>query len=472
MKHWSVLILLTCLSLPAVASPAAVTPTPTVTPIARDDFEDFVVGPLPQGEWSGEGAIQTAVKFSGEKALQINPDGQVDRVVAASESVLYLEGYYRAESLDGQIPDLGALQPASSILVFMTTPGIVALNGDGSGAGNWVSAGVSLNPGSFYRITVRQDYASQTWDLFVDADPTPKLTSLGFKDNTVALLSGLRLKASPSDSSFLDDFYTSVQPPDFLIPLSTPTLTDTPLPTDTPTPTETLGPTSTPTPTEPPGPTSTPTVSPTPLQDTDGDGIADIYEGPMYPPDDKTNMYLTDSDGDGLGDGFEDFNRDGVWQQGSELNPRDRDTDDDGLWDGIEVLILHTHPLDPSSPPVPLPDADNDNLPDVGGLDPDPTTNDADGDRFTDAYEAVKLGVSAARDPNLRPMLGNVDENETWDNADAQLILNFFSAQPTPNFNPDHSDLNRDGRIDNADAQSALGFFVEQQPVLPVDEAP
>jgi hypothetical protein len=442
MKNWNVLVFMGCLTFAAVAAGQTL-------PI-NHDFEPpaFVLGPLPQQGWSGDGSIQNTVKLAGDQALQINADGQVDRPLESTEQVIYLDGYYRADDLQGNVPQLGDLLPGSSVLVFMANPGIVALNGDRSNGGTWLQAGVPLALGQFYRITIRQDYASQSWDLFVDGDPTPKLSDLGFKNNTVLVPSGLSIKAPPVSNSFLDDFYAGTAPPDFLIPTATPTVTHTPLPTSTPTDTSTPGPTST----------------PTPLKDTDGDGIFDVNEGGMIPPDDKTNMYLTDSDGDGLGDGVEDANRDGIWQQGSELNPRNRDTDGDGVEDGIEVL-LGADPLNPSIPPVALPDADNDKLPD--GVDPDPTTNDSDGDRFADAYEAVKIGIPAVSDPGVHPTLGDVDENDNWDNGDAQLIRNFLVDDPTPGFNPDRSDLNRDGKIDGADAQTSLGFYVEEVPILP-----
>ena len=178
-------------------------------------------------------------------------------------------------------------------------------------------------------------------------------------------------------------------------------------------------------------------------------------------------MYLPDSDGDGLWDGVEDANLNGIHLEPGETDPRHRDTDRDGYEDGIEVLLLASDPLDSGSPDIPFEDADGDALPDF--LDPDSLNPDTDGDRFLDGYEAVVLGLPAVTDPNLKPTLGDVDANGVWDNADAQLILNFFGNLENPStFDFTRTDLDRNGIIDNADAQQSLNFFGNAIPYLPV----
>lgn len=204
---------------------------------------------------------------------------------------------------------------------------------------------------------------------------------------------------------------------------------------------------------------------PAPAQDDwDGDGIPDGVEDGMFPAAGKTNAYLADSDGDGISDGTEDANHNGARDTG-ETDPRLRDSDGDGILDGIETNVLSSDPLNPGDPGGSFVDADMDELPSF--LDPNDGDPDVDDDRFLDGYEVAMVGLMALQNALIKPRLGDVDENWVWDNADAQMILNFFSAQPVSGMNTSLSDLNRDGYIDNADAQISLNFLSNAIQFLP-----
>ena len=123
------------------------------------------------------------------------------------------------------------------------------------------------------------------------------------------------------------------------------------------------------------------------MQDTDGDGLPDIYEEEI-----GTDIENPDTDGDGLTDGFEvlyassdplkpstldngisdadvDADEDGLTmleESAQETDPLHSDTDKDGLTDGDEVKVYGTDPLNP--------DTDGDGIKDgdeiLIGLDP------------------------------------------------------------------------------------------------------
>lgn len=426
------------LSIVLIFGVALVAPAESLPVTTGFEQPSFTAGPLPQQGWTvetGSASIQTAVRRSGTQALRIDTDSQIDKDLQSPSTELYIDAWYRADNLDGDRPDIASLAAGSSILVFESANGIVALNGNGSGGGTWQVVGVPLTTGQFYRITIRQNYGTHTWDLFVNGNPNPVATGLGFKNNTVNSISGLKVKAAPSGNSYLDDFAAVTSLPDFLIPTSTPT----PQPTSTPTP---IGP------------------------DFDGDGIADSLEGGKAAgTQGKSNMYLSDSDSDGLKDGIEDINRSGARDAG-ETNPVDVDSDDDNFEDGIEVLILGTNPLSAGSPGTTLVDNDGDKLP--AANDPNDSNADTDGDRYSDGIEAILLGIAAATNSNMKPSIADVDNNLNVDNGDAQKILNFFASLPQPVFNPDNSDPDRNGSIDNADAQHTLNFFAHLAPTLPI----
>ena len=92
-----------------------------------------------------------------------------------------------------------------------------------------------------------------------------------------------------------------------------------------------------------------------------------------------------------------------------------------------------------------------------------------DEDRILDGYESVCTCLESVTDDSTYPTLGDVDQNDNWDNADSQLILNFFgNVAVVPQFDPGRTDLDRNGVIDNGDAQRSLNYFGRLDPYLPV----
>lgn len=119
------------------------------------------------------------------------------------------------------------------------------------------------------------------------------------------------------------------------------------------------------------------TVTPAVPVDSDGDGIADIYEG-----DYGTNPFDPDSDGDGIADGIE-IGGEGDADPNTTTDPTNDDTDGDGLLDGEE-------------------DANGDGATDneLGGTgtaghgETDPNNPDTDGDGLSDGAEGKTHGSS------------------------------------------------------------------------------
>jgi hypothetical protein len=136
------------------------------------------------------------------------------------------------------------------------------------------------------------------------------------------------------------------------------------------------------------------------LEDLDSDGLLNLYEythstDPNDPDSDndglndgpEVNTYLTnpndpDSDNDGLNDGPE--------VNTYLTNPNDEDSDNDLLNDGAEVNTYLTNPNDA--------DSDDDGLNDgveINTYSTDPNNADSDGDTFSD-----KVEIDAGTDPN------------------------------------------------------------------------
>lgn len=243
------------------------------TGFEADESPAFTVGPLPQNGWTqvtgpGNSRILDTVNFEGAQSLAVGVDSQVDRAVVSTAPVVFVDGFYNPPVSEGQL-DPFTLPEGSAIFYFDLNDGLVALDGNGSGGGTWIPVGFN-DFSNFSRFTTRLDFASHTWDLYVNE--VPEAIGLGFKDNSINQLSGLRIQSSSEEEGFLDNFTVTTDPPSF-IPTPTPTRTPTSTATATPTRTPTFSPTATATPTatltQNPTLTSTPaptgTLTPTPI---------------------------------------------------------------------------------------------------------------------------------------------------------------------------------------------------------------
>lgn len=135
-------------------------------------------------------------------------------------------------------------------------------------------------------------------------------------------------------------------------------------------------------------------------QDSDADGIIDLFEDRIYNEfvdESESDPFNIDTDGDGLLDGVEDKNRNGIQDDG-ELSPVLADTDNDGLSDYVETKgdgeynffdFGDTDPLNPDTDCDGLKDGEEDA--NGNGViefylgETDPRTPDSDGDGFSDS---------------------------------------------------------------------------------------
>lgn len=93
---------------------------------------------------------------------------------------------------------------------------VYAIDGDTFGGGTWVPSGESSNlqgdtSEDWIRLTYRLDYATKTWDLFVDGEMV--LTDLGFLDQTVPALGAFSLRADSERATQFDYFYAGDENP-------------------------------------------------------------------------------------------------------------------------------------------------------------------------------------------------------------------------------------------------------------------
>ncbi len=269
-------------------------------------------------------------------------------------------------------------------------------------------------------------------------------------------LYGIGETASDAVVALLGDYAEVPDPPTPPTPVE---------PTPPPTPVDPTPPPTEETPETPATPGPTPTVGP----DADRDGRPDSCESDDV-TDTKggtaTNMYLPDSDNDGLQDGEEapgDCTVDGMPTK-AQTSPRNWDSDGDGYSDGLEVLVLGSDPLDPASPAGAV-DADGDGAP--ASIDPDDTNPDTDGDRFSDGYE-LAVGTDPS-DSASRPTLGDVNNDGISNNLDAVMLFNYVQGNvPGSLLDLTRADVQTNAWVDNVDAIVLFNWSQGLVPLLPL----
>ena len=155
------------------------------------------------GPWrvaKGSAEVQAGRVAHGGQAVRTG-DCVIEMTFENPESVLWVDAFIQDPGISQarQIPD----GIASSLLLFRAGK-LIALDGDGSGGGNFITV-AELPNDRFMRLTIRTDYEAKRFDIWVDGKPT--LDKLGFKDNSVARFHGAKRLAGAN--SYLDDFSLS-----------------------------------------------------------------------------------------------------------------------------------------------------------------------------------------------------------------------------------------------------------------------
>jgi hypothetical protein len=155
------------------------------------------------GPWrvaKGSAEVQTRRVAHGGQAVRTG-DCVIEMTFENHEPVLWVDAFIQDPGISQarQIPD----GIASSLLLFRTGK-LIALDGDGSGGGNFITV-AELPNDRFMRLTIRTDYEAKQFDIWVDGKPV--LDKLGFKDNSVVRFHGAKRLAGAN--SYLDDFSLS-----------------------------------------------------------------------------------------------------------------------------------------------------------------------------------------------------------------------------------------------------------------------
>lgn len=152
-----------------------------------------------------------SIAQQGSQYVALRNGAILDRSFAAvsdldNQSSVWVEGYFRGAGSDVTLAqaDYPAMD-ASAIVHFSQANGIELLNGARSATnpGTPVSAGVALNANQWYKISIRLNFATQSWDVWVN-NVQRNTTPLGFKSPNITRLRGFKNLAQ--NDSFFDRF--------------------------------------------------------------------------------------------------------------------------------------------------------------------------------------------------------------------------------------------------------------------------
>lgn len=185
---------------------------------ASDNFER--PGTSPSAAWLTAGVgtveIQAGVGANGSQGLHLNAnDGQRTnaefRVIAGYESVVWaeLEADLIPFAASATEPSLAGSTSVAFYLGHDEHPRV--RDGDA-----WVALTPTLTPGALHRYTVRIDFDTQTWKLWVDGDLASGTLAFAAPG---AIISHVRVTVGDAGASFLDNLRVQRAAPDGLFGL-------------------------------------------------------------------------------------------------------------------------------------------------------------------------------------------------------------------------------------------------------------
>ena len=202
----------------------------TVPPYTTDfeTAQGYTLGALgSQDSWQvpkGTATVINGTAFHGTFSVGLLPDTGTTEIThafaAVSGAIVTYVDFYARLSVANIIDNSSTFAAEGSLIGLVrldSTGHILVFNGDGNGGGRWALTGrtVALDASgqatSWTRFTIRQDYSTKKWDLYINGQMA--LPDLGFRDNTKTFFSQFSLTSANLAASYFDYFYVgSVNP--------------------------------------------------------------------------------------------------------------------------------------------------------------------------------------------------------------------------------------------------------------------
>lgn len=179
------------------------------TGFERSELNPFVPGNLAgQGgttAWrvsEGTATVESLVSAHGGQGVEAT-GGSYGVALTAAVPVLWIDAWVRESGSPS--PPLIPAKPTGAMIYFSAERGLLALDGDGNGAGVFVQVAPDWPTNRFVRLSLRMDFPAKTYDVWVDG--TLRRAGLRFKDSSVQGLAGLDRHADLT--SYVDDVSVS-----------------------------------------------------------------------------------------------------------------------------------------------------------------------------------------------------------------------------------------------------------------------
>lgn len=174
-------------------------------------FESTEVSAYVTGDLSGQGTsnswsvtsgsvnVSTGAASRGVQAVEMSSSSVVEVAVLASNHIVWTDVYLQSSgSTNTPLVPSGK---ATCVLFCNSSSGLWALDGNGDGGGIFVSVANPFSTGQYVRVSVRKNYTTAEYDLWIDG--LVITNGLGFKDNDLSSLKSIEL-ISETTSSFDD----------------------------------------------------------------------------------------------------------------------------------------------------------------------------------------------------------------------------------------------------------------------------
>ena len=168
-------------------------PELTTQGIGFEVSEGYAAGALAHEDWSvqaGDPQVTTAAAWAGSQSLALSETTEVHCLFDFfAASTFWLDGYLKTSGWPGFEGDLPATQQGP-VVRFSSDQGIKALNGNGTGGGNWASLADSVPAGEWLRVSLRIAPQVHRYDVYLNSQRAAQ--GLGFKDS-ITYFQGLRM---------------------------------------------------------------------------------------------------------------------------------------------------------------------------------------------------------------------------------------------------------------------------------------